>query len=294
MTCQEKTLVISSDGLLGQSLKLLTLNESHFVFTSRRQGTRDFYLNLSKNSKFNFSEFNAIIYNIQSNYRTTTDLNLEDLQLINTLIPTKLAQICASNSIHFTYFSTGSVYEPSDSPMVEESKLLSYQNASPYVKSKLIAEKNLLELGDFLIFRPFFLCGPNASPRSFLPNLINKILTRQDIYLNGMNGIKLSLTPIEFAAAISKEYSNKRVTGIFNLASNQSYELFEIASFMCDYLNVPINYSYLPATGNFVADVKKLKSESPEIVFPKRSRINDIIIELCKIELSKRGFKSQK
>lgn len=286
MDFQGKTIVISGDGLLGKALKLETKFNDNYIFSSRRN-TSDLHIDVHNLRDFNFLGANSIIYNLQSSYYKSHNLDEHDLNFVNFEFPKKLSTYCYKNSIHFTYLSTGSVYKSSEGKLNENCELISTRCASPYVISKLKAEEYISQNSNALILRPFFLVGRDAPDSSLLKTLIRKISQNEIIFLQGEEGVTFTFTPVKFAAKAILELVKDKNTGIFNLASDLNFSIFELSNKIAKILKKDLFVEIIDKSQNITADTEKLKKSIPNITYPSYKEMDRLLKHLCKIELPK-------
>lgn len=284
-----KTLVISGDGLLGDQLKIHCINDERYFFTSRKVDSKeDNYLDLNRLLDFNFTGAEKIIYCAQSR-NSKSSHGAADINLINTSVPVKIAKMCGERGIHFTYLSSGSVYQPAKQPLRESDQLMAANGASEYVKSKLEAENLILRMENCLVLRPFFLVGTKADLNTLIPTLIRRIKNREKVYLEGEKGMLISITPAAFAADVARTLVNQQSVGVFNLSSNLIFSIRELSLIIGSFLGVNVEFQIREEMLNLVADLSALRNQiqiedmQPDIVL-------DIIKNLCEIELSESRF----
>lgn len=285
MNFEGKIVVISGDGLLGKALRLETYACDNFVFSTRRN-TSDFQIDANEFRKFDFSGAISIIYNLQSSFYKSSNLNKEDLDIVNYQFPKMLAEYCHKNSIHFTYLSTGSVYKPSPHKLDEKCELVAPQEASPYVLSKLKAEAFMAQYNNVLILRPFFLVGSYSPDSSLVKTLIRKINLNETIFLQGEDGVTFTFTSVNYAARAIVELVKLQSTGIFNLAGDLDFSILELSNRIAKILGRDLHVEVIDKAENLVANSAKLKLTLPNISTPSYEYMDLLLQELCEIELS--------
>ncbi len=129
----------------------------------------------------------------------------------------------------FVYTSSGSVYEPYDTPLVETEKLAP---VSYYSISKLVAENLARSYQDLMsvgLLRMFNLYGPDQKDK-LIPGLIERVKNGIPITLfGGKDGMVIAPTYVADAAKVCAYSLQEGLTGIYNVAPATPVSLRELA-----------------------------------------------------------------
>lgn len=209
----------------------------------------------------------VIIFLSQSpNYRFFPD-KYEELIKINSLLPFSICKKAIEMKVpRMIYFSTGSVYSPSQKPITEENQL---NRVSSYALSKIFAEESLSLLASSIQIcnvRPFTMFGPGQT-NMLIPNLTNSILKGQPVTLDKIEGqesaegLKISLMYIEdVVRAVYKLIQAESVPQTINLASPMSMTIKEIATIIGEAASRHVTFTIKesPRMGDLIADTNQL------------------------------------
>lgn len=182
-----------------------------------------------KNEIENFSP-NIIVHTAWdggNNYASTNSM----IQLHNLINSIELIKIFIQlpNKTKFVGFGSFSEYGRQENTITE----LTPANPSNLYGASKLAFKNFSEVLckehaiDWLWIRPCYVYGPNDVPTRFIPNLVNKILKKEEIILDECNRIIDYLYVEDFTQMISKLILGKS-TGIYNACSGNQYSIKEI------------------------------------------------------------------
>lgn len=131
--------------------------------------------------------------------------------------------------------STGSVYGHTSPRPLQEDQVLP-KAESHYTASKKAAEECLELMAHHfqatVIFRPFFLFGPQQKNNMLLPRIIQNLKEGQAIRLAGKNGIKLNPIFVEDAAKAFLEAFQLEGSHLFNLAGPKIITFRELAAML--------------------------------------------------------------
>lgn len=211
-----------------------------------------------------------ILFLAQSPYFRNFPDHSHHLFQVNSVLPLHVATMAAECGIeHFTFFSTGSVYAPSFSPISENYEL---DRSQPYSLSKIHGEEcfSLLESKmKVLILRPFFAFGPGQQ-KMLIPQLAERIRQGAPLVLHRSTeerdtetrGLVFSPIFIRDLVKITLDLLQTQKVGTYNIAGDRPTSIFEIGQCLARILDVPLKteYSNQLRRTDHVADISKLKS----------------------------------
>ena len=168
----------------------------------------------------------------------------KDLLYANTILPLQAIIQASENKVkNFIYFSTGSIYNNSNEPHIEENDFKP-PIENPYVATKFATEVLLRSWKEsferLFIFRPFFMYGFNQNELQILPRMVESVKSKKKIKL--ANDLGLIFNPIHaFDAArfVLHAMDDKRGFQIFNLAGEKKTSLKEIVEKISKVLEIP-------------------------------------------------------
>jgi len=173
---------------------------------------------------------------------------------------------------HFVFTSTGSVYEPYDSELLESASLAP---TSFYANSKLIAERLLVSYETYFkitVLRLFFLYGPSITPKHTLINmLVNRIKQGEEVLIDGVNGKGLQFVPTltRDVADCIRRVVNEGLAGTFNFANPTKSSLASIVEAIGEQLGVQAHIKYRPDTSapTIIPNMDKFMRHAPDFRF---------------------------
>lgn len=245
-----KILITGASGFIGSNL-VRSLAEKHTVYAVVRKKKK-----FVGNPQVNFIEvdlarkdfveelpsgINTVLHLAQSSrYRDFPD-GVEDMISININSTGLLLDWARRSEVkHFVFSSTANVYAQTGEKFTEKS------GTSPnsyYGASKLAAEQLVTQYAEYFavdILRLFTVYGPGQRGM-LIPQIIQKIQSREDIYLASKAGIYL--TPIyidDLLNIFSKiiEINNDLKLCIMNVCGNESVSLGQIVNNIDEILNI--------------------------------------------------------
>ena len=245
-----KILITGASGFIGSSL-VRSLAEENTVYGVVRKKKK--YVD---NPLINFIEvdlshkdfvkelpsgINTIIHLAQSSrYREFPD-GVEDMIAININSTALLLDWARRSGVkHFVFSSTANVYAQTSEKLTEQSKTASN---SFYGASKLAAEQLVVQYAQYFsidVLRLFTVYGPGQKGM-LIPQIIQKIQSRQDIHLASKVGIYL--TPIyidDLLNIFSKiiQINDDLNLRIMNVCGNENVSLGNIVSIIDKILNI--------------------------------------------------------
>lgn len=262
--------VIGSRGFVGSNLVKYLQNRDwdvaeyssklgNFVNTNERSLVADFDLP---------DDCQCVIYLAQSpNYRKLPE-SYEELALVNSILPFSVAKKAIQKNIpKFLYFSTGSVYLPSGSPLSEDSPL---NRDNGYALSKIHGEENLNLLQNQINIcnvRPFHMFG-EGQREMLVFNLAKSILENRPVTLDSMvnedmkEGLKISVMHVEDVVSTVESLITQKLPSVMNFAGERSFSVKEICELISEGVNKRPEYLFKdqPRPGNLIADITALKN----------------------------------
>ncbi|MEP7196480.1 MAG: NAD(P)-dependent oxidoreductase [Saprospiraceae bacterium] len=208
----------------------------------------------------------CIIHLAQSNLFRKFPETAEDIFEVNTLSTQQLLSYGLKAGVsNFIYCSTGGLYKSTNELLLESDTIdLVTLEKNYYYASKFCSEillKNYSEYFNTIIFRPFFIYGPNQNSDMLIPRITKNVMSKQTIRLEGKNGMQFN--PIfckDAAIAIFKatEYDNRQ---IFNLAGPSYVSLKEVINLISKYLGIPVEIEIIDKVAlDFRASIELLSN----------------------------------
>lgn len=270
----KKLILIGANGLVGQDF--------YHRFYSKyciTQVDKDNILGLEK--MLTSQEYDYLIFLAQSaDYKVYPySQNLIDVN-VNLLRLTLEKAIGKVENI--VYFSSGSVYQESDLPLTERSKL-KFADPTPYIASKISGELTLLSMKKSFktvtIFRPFFIYGQFQNQQMLLPSLIEKVIQKQTITLNDGKGMVFNPTFVsDVSDYLSFIIDNNIESHIQNIYGSEVVSIKNICDRIGKLCNITPNYEYfsmpamnlVSATENKYYSPKSILNECLEVVLDSK------------------------
>ena len=247
-----KILITGANGFIGKTL-VKNLSVSHEVFAMARsfnkhinsenivQISHDMTQPLDANGLP--SNIDAVIHLAQSSQYRKFPTGMRDMISVNVLGLTDILDYAKSADCeYFLNFSSGSVYDPSQTDQSEKAKIAPQ---SAYPLTKQISE-NIVDLySEFfttLNLRLFFPYGPGQEGM-LVPNLINSVKNKNAINLQGTKG-GLEICPIyvDDVIEICGRLLSEKPSGIMNVAGYEQLRLETIVQEIGKVLGVTSNF----------------------------------------------------
>jgi len=177
-------------------------------------------LNSIDKSIFNSSSIVLHAGGIVGNGAVSKDINVS--RKINIDGTKKLAEICQDNAIsRFIYVSSSHVYAPSDSLLLESSKV---NPLGPYGEQKFEAEQTLVEVfketpEKLCIVRVFSVLDWDVADFTLGGAIKNLTISNSNFKLSNSDDVRDFLTPKLIASVLTKISHNSSISGIINLSS---------------------------------------------------------------------------
>jgi dTDP-4-dehydrorhamnose reductase len=272
-------MIIGSDGVFGSAYLKKRSNDGD-IGINRQKFLSIYDENLSENENINTiigliksSKVSRVVYAAQhSDYRTNSFENRRDLLNVNSLFLTLFAKASAELATPLTYFSSGSVYSPKESPLKESDPL--NLDGNFYITSKIGAELLLKTLDvdkNSLILRPFFMFGQNQKTSTLIPGLLHNIANRIEIKLNSQNGMAINPISAEHAVNLVGQLHSQSASGIFNLAGTEMTNIRDLSLEIGRIINIEPKFvvdSGFSEISSLVGDTEKLGEitvQTPEL-----------------------------
>ncbi len=261
-------LVIGSNGMLGSRIvKILKKRKINHLTVARNNSS--FNLNLK-----NFKNLNKLFlknrFKIVINCAAMVDINycekkFKEVSIVNCKLVKFLSDMSKKFSFKFVQISTDHVYKGKKSKLNHEKSEIFAVNK--YAKTKILAEKYLKKLKNFLIIRTNF---TGKKKNSFIDWLIKSIENKKNINL--FHDMYTSTIDVNSCAEIIIDLASLKSKGIYNLGSRN----------MTSKKNFAINVSKKLK--------KKIKYKSVSCDIQKISRGKNLGLNVNKIE-KKIGYK---
>lgn len=267
----QKCLILGSSGLIGSHLVDKLRNEKYEIFlTSRdpdivKEQKKNIYLDLDED--FNYealpSQIDTVIYLAQSeNFREFPDkaLNIFKVNILG--LQKILDYALKAGAKKFIYASSGGIYGNVKEYFSEDMVINSCNNLGYYLSSKLCGEilaDNYSSYFDIVTIRFFFVYGPGQNKSMLIPRLVNNILAKNPVILQGEKGIKINPTYVSDAVNAIEKAMQIKGSHKINVAGPSVLSIKEIAELIGDNLNVkPIFEKNSEVTNDMVADISKM------------------------------------
>ncbi len=242
-----KTLIIGVDGLLGSywNKKFKDLfPQGEIVGTSRKQENNQYFLDLSSS---HLSKFNQIIdsekpevvaYLVGLTNVEDCEKHKEEADLMNTVIPAQMAEICKKNDIQFVYISTDHLYSNKQQMFTENdpTDLVNYYAFTKKKAEELILQKN----SKALILRTNFYGKSIASKPSFTDWIEANSLAKNEISI--ANDVYFNPVYMGDLVTVAYELLAKKCFGIYNVASDEKISKYDFAIQYLKSMNIETKY----------------------------------------------------
>lgn len=169
----------------------------------------------------------------------------------------------------FVFISTGEVYGAEGAPFKETQpcRPLSVYSVTKLSAEDLCEKYSAISGLPLLIVRPSIIYGPNQNCGMFIPSLIKALIGGKDFDMTGGKQLRDFIYIDDFSDDLIKLIKNN-AEGIFNISSNKTYSIKEIASKIKKIIRggAKLNIGKLPYRENEVWDYRlhngKLKKET--------------------------------
>ena len=278
-----KNSIIIGGGLLGEELNTM-INE--------KGG------NSSILKKIDFENWNLIPENTDSVFVVAQSPDYKkkpmtkNLLYVNTILPLQAAIQASEKKVkNFTFFSTGSVYQNSTEPHIENEDLKPSIN-NPYVATKFASELLLQSWKEsferLFIFRPFFMYGSKQNQLQIFPRMVESIKTKKKIQLANNLGLVFNhIHVFDAARFVLQTINNKSGFQVFNLAGEQKISLKDVVEKISNILKIPSEIEVINSNESIVlGSINQIK----EMGFEYKINIDEGIRELVLDERNPKFF----
>ena len=206
---------------------------------------------------------NAVVHLAQSSRYREFPGGAEDMFGVNVASTFALLEYAReASATAFVLASTGGVYGRSPSPVQESDPP---QPTSFYFRSKLTAECLVEGYADHfrtLTFRFFFIYGPGQE-RMLIPTLATKIVTGEEIVVEGNPGLRINPIYVDDAARIFGPALTSDATGTFNVAGEEQVTITELVQMIGETTGKRPRVRHVAAgvDGDLVADASRVRDE---------------------------------
>jgi UDP-glucose 4-epimerase len=266
-----KVLITGATGFIGKEL-LKALEKDHsvsriYVLAHRNQ---DFSLTkplevLRENDLTSFlSKLDKIIHLAQDpNYRAFPEKALGIFDT-NVALTQKLLDVAyRTGCSQFLYFSSGSVYDLTKSPITENSPVITHDYYS-FTKN---ASEQLCTLYSkhfqttiLRLFNPF---GPNLGDK-FMTRIMNQIKNAKPVFVYPGKDFKLNPVHLDDICGVTMSLLEHGTAGTFNLAGEETVTFRQLVSLLSELMNKPVNFTESPTANqlDMIASIEKLQSNT--------------------------------
>lgn len=177
--------------------------------------------------------------------------DFEDISLaekcykINSLGTLKMMEYgITKNARHFIYFTSGNVYEYSDTPVKEIDKIYPSQKATYYLASKLMGElyvDHFRQAGILktTILRISSVYGQGMKETEYITRTIDNISNSKEVTINNEDMYKTDFVFVNDIIQVACKAIENGLTGIYNIGSGNQCSLGQAAKIICKLLNKP-------------------------------------------------------
>lgn len=229
----KKVVLIGANGLVGSEFRNHCAGKYEIITVTRANTIQD----------LNISSCEAVIFTAQSGaYREKKFA--QDLFNVNVQLAYEAAHFFADKCPQFIFFSTGSVYDMSETEVFNENSPIAFNSSNPYVASKIAGESLVSAFSSFYdnltILRPFAIYGKHQRQTMLIPRMFGNVLNQKPITLSGEKG--LVFNPIhgkDVAQLLDKLItSDDKGHFIYNVAGEEVISLRELVNELGRHLNV--------------------------------------------------------
>ena len=257
-------LIIGSNGLLGSSIvKILKKNNNSFLTVARKNSNFNLDLkNFNKLKKFFLKNRFKIVINCAGKININfCEKKFNDSVIINSTLVKFLSNMSQIYNFKFVQISTDHVYKGKRLKLNSETSKIFAINK--YAKTKIIAEKYLKNLKNFLIVRTNF---TGKKKNTFIDWLVKSIKSNKTIYL--FNDMYTSTLDVKTCAEIIIELALLKSKGIYNLGTRNmlskekfAVNLSKILKRRLEYKSVSCDMQQISRGKNLGLNVKKIEKK---------------------------------
>lgn len=291
-------LITGASGFIGHSL-VKHLSQNHRVFAlirSQSQVVLNQYsdsvtwINTDLSLLDSCVEFpkkiDAVIHLAQSRLYRNFPEEVNDIFNVNVRSTLKLLEYARrADAETFVIASSGGVYGYGYEKFIETDSVnpLNFYLSSKYAAELLVA--NYQQFFNTIVFRFFFVYGPNQE-RMLIPSLVNKVLNRETIRIEGNPGLLINPIHVDDVVDVFQPALNLNKSEIFNIAGNEKITisgLVDTIEELAKQSTEVICDESLPSK-SLVGDISKLANVLQ--IQPKRSLVDGLseMIECHKLK----------
>jgi len=210
------------------------------------------------------SNIDVVIHLAQSsNYRDFPN-SAEDIFKINVESTAMLLEYARkAGAKTFIYASTGGLYGSCDQAFKEDSNILPLNELNFHFSSKLSGEaiaQPYSSLMNVIIIRPFFIYGPGQRRSMLIPRLFDSIKAREEIKIQGQNGIKINPIHVNDAVSALHKAVLLQESNTFNFAGKDIFTIRQICEGIGEYLGIVPKFHHEEVySEDLIADISKMK-----------------------------------
>ncbi len=199
----------------------------------------------------------AVIHLAQSRlYREFPDAAV-DVHEVNAAATVRLLDYCRrAGGTTFTYASSGAVYRPGSAPVSEDDEP---HPGNFYAVSKLAGEQAVEQFRPVLrahSLRFFFIYGPGQR-NMFIPGLVQRVGTGEDVTLAGPDGIRVNPVFVDDAATAVLRTLELDDSHVVNVAGPDVVSVREIAELVGAILDRAPSFATAAAQADLVASIER-------------------------------------
>jgi UDP-glucose 4-epimerase len=266
-------LVTGANGLLGNTLCRMLVENGIKVYgivhsepATKTPGVD--YMLIDLESDWTFSQLpqkvDAIVHLAQSaHFREFPEKAMSVFQ-VNIASTAKLLDYGRAIGIKsFVFASSGGVYGFGNEAFHENSAITTPGMLGYYLGSKLAGEvlaQSYSNVFSVNVLRFFFIYGPHQKKGMLIPRLMDSILSRRPITLQGKEGIRINPIHVEDAAQATLQSILREDSAVYNISGPEILTLKALARQMGDYLGIEPEFEFQTAEAkDLIGDNSSMK-----------------------------------
>jgi UDP-glucose 4-epimerase len=288
MTKTTSVLITGANGLLGKRLCNKLVGRGFSVHAVTREapceqldGVKYYPIDLSRPWRDSVlpDRVDVVIHLAQSTKFREFPHQAMDIFNVNIESTAKLLNYAKQSSVRqFIYASSGGVYGNGSYAFDENSPISPTGHLGYYLGSKMCGEILVQSYAEILkqvvVIRPFFIYGPGQNRSMLIPRLMDNIVARKTINLQGSNGIRINPVHVDDAAEAVIATLTTKNSATFNIAGPDILSIREICSGMGKILCCEPIYAFEENRANdLVADITAMRSL---LCAPKRHLLDSL------------------
>jgi len=291
----KSVLVTGANGLLGRSLcKLLVSKGLLVIGVVRKEPSNKIagvsYKILDLETDWNITllpeNIDAVVHLAQSPYFRDFPKNALKVFQVNVASTAKLLEYSYLNKVtSFVFASSGGIYGNGNQAFKENSTISSPGSLGYYLGSKLSGEVMTQSYSEFFnvnVLRYFFIYGSDQQKGMLIPRLMESVLQKKSISLQGEEGIKINPIHVEDAALATYFAIIKDNSAIYNISGPEVLSLRSIANLMGNFYGIEPVFSFVDGLAkDLIGDNESMRNQ---LFIPTRKlkehlhEINEILI----------------